>query len=414
MNRNRALAISTALILAWVGARSLAQDTFLPSTVEAARKDLGKGNYLRAIDSLKSAAAPVEDKAGDPIAKQIWEQFSPFITNELAAVDYDPTGADDMLGAGWSDKISRASPRDAIEEIMRRAKATNIVILNEAHTSPRDRAFALEVARALRPLGYSLLAVEALRNYPVAGDPLSGADRLKRDGFARLSTGDYTRDPVFAGFLRGAMSLGYNPVAYEETKEQMRPGEGTIEREKAQAQNLFSSVFSKSPKAKTLVYVGLSHAAEMPVNGTERMAGILKRLTKVDPLTIDQATVTDLTPGARRAYDLASAKIGKRSGILFDDGKPLVLGLYEGAVDLQVIHPRRAYRRGRPTWLAALGGRLVPIPKGLWPTVGHRLVQVFSANAPRDAVPLDQVVVTAGKPVPALFAPAVPLRFETQ
>lgn len=414
MNRTRVLLILTTLTLAWVGARSLAQDAFLPSAVEAARKDLGKGHYLRAIDSSKSAAAPAEGKAGDPIAEQLWEQFSPFITNELPPADYDSAGADEMLGAGWPGKISRASPRDAIEEIVRRARATNIVILNEAHNSPHHRAFALEVARALRPLGYSVLAVEALRNYPVAGEPLSGADRLKRDGFARLSTGDYTRDPVFAGFLRGALSIGYEPVAYEETKEQMRPGEGIVDREKAQAQNLVADIFSTRPKTKTLIYVGLSHVAEKPVNGANRMAGILKRLTKVDPLTIDQATVTDLTPQARRAYDRAAAKIGNRSAILFDGNKPLVLGLYESAVDLQVIHPPRAYRRGRPTWLAALGGRPVPIPKGLRPTAGRRLVQVFSANAPSDAVPLDQVIVTAGKPVPALFAPAGPLRFETQ
>ena len=178
--------------------------------------------------------------------------------------------------------------------------------------------------------------------------------------------------------------------------------------------NLFDSVFSGRPKVKTLIYVGLSHAAEAPVNGTDRMAGILKRLTKVDPLTIDQATVTDLTPETRRAYDLASAKIGKRSGILFDRGKPLVLGPYEGAVDLQVIHPRRAYRLGRPNWLAALGGRPVSIPKNPRPAAGRRLVQVFAANAPGDAVPLDQVMVTAGGAVPALFAPAVPLRFQSQ
>jgi hypothetical protein len=319
-----------------------------------------------------------------------------------------------MLGAGWSDRISRASPHDAIEEIVRRARATNIVILNEAHTSPRDRVFALQVARALRPLGYSVLAVEALRNYPVPGDPLSGPDRLKRDGFARLTTGDYTRDPVFAGFLREAIALGYEPVTYEEAKGQMKPGGGTAEREMAQANNLFSRVFSRRPKAKTLIYVGLSHVAERPLSGTERMAGILKRLTKVDPLTIDQATVTDLTPEARRAYDLASAKIGNQSAVLFDGNKPLVLGLYESAVDLQVIHPRRAYRLGRPTWLAALGGRPVPIPKDLLPSTGRRLVQIFAANASPDAVPLDQVVVTAGGPVPVLFAPPMPLRFQIQ
>lgn len=411
MKYARALPLVTALIFSCVGIRSLAQDVFLPSVVEAARKDLGKGNYLRAIDSLKNTA---DGKTGDPIAEQLWEQFSPFVTNELPPADYDPAGADDMLGAGWKDKISQASPREAIDEIVRRARATNIVILNEAHNSPRDRAFALKVARALRPLGYSVLAVEALRNYPVSGDPLSGADRLEHDGFARLSTGDYTRDPVFAAFLRGALSLGYQPVAYEETKEQMKPGGGIAEREIAQANNLFGSVFSKRPKVKALIYVGLSHAAEKPLSGTDRMAGILKRLTKVDPLTIDQATVTDLTPETRRAYDLATAKIGDRSGILFDGGKPLVLGLYAGVVDLQVIHPRRAYHLGRPTWLEALGGGPVPIPKDLLPAVGRRLVQVFPADAPTDAVPLDQVVATAGRPAPTLLAPAVRLRFQTQ
>ena len=414
MNHARALSVLTALILSCVGVQTLAQDVFLPSAVEAARKDLGKGNYLRAIDSLKAAAGPANGKAGDPIAEQLWKQFSPFITNELSPADYDPTKADDALGTGWSDKISRSSSRDAIAEIVRRAKTTNIVILNEAHNIPRDRAFALQVARALRPLGYSVLAVEAIRNYPVAGDPLSGADRLQHDGFARLSTGDYTRDPVFAGFLRGALSLGYEPVAYEETKEQMKPGEGIAEREMAQARNLFDNVFSKKPKAKTLIYVGLSHVAEKPLSGTDRMAGILKRLTKVDPLTIDQATITDLTPGTRRAYDLAAAKIGNRSGILFDGDKPLVLGLYEDAVDLQVIHPRRAYRLGRPTWLAALGGRPVPVPKDLRTPVSRRLVQVFAANEPTDAVPLDQVLVTADRPVPFLFARPGPLRFQVQ
>ena len=152
MNHARALSVLTALILSCVGVQTLAQDVFLPSAVEAARKDLGKGNYLRAIDSLKAAAGPANGKAGDPIAEQLWKQFRPFITNELSPADYDPTKADDALGTGWSDKISRSSSRDAIAEIVRRAKTTNIVILNEAHNIPRDRAFALQVARALRPL----------------------------------------------------------------------------------------------------------------------------------------------------------------------------------------------------------------------------------------------------------------------
>ncbi|HEX7694753.1 MAG TPA: hypothetical protein VF409_09700, partial [Sphingomonas sp.] len=116
----------------------------------------------------------------------------------------------------------------------------------------------------------------------------------------------------------------------------------------------------------------------------------------------------------RDAYDMASARIGDRSAIFFAGRKPLVLGPYAGAVDMQVVHPARSYRFGRPSWLATLGGRPVAIPRNLIPTKGRRLIQIFAADAPADAVPLDQVLVEAGGPKPMLMAPPGPVRFETQ
>jgi len=50
----------------------------------------------------------------------------------------------------------------------------------------------------------------------------------------------------------------------------------------------------------------------------------------------------------------------------------------------------------------------------LLPKQGERLVQVFAANAPDDAVPLDQVVVKAGEAAPMLMIPNIPVRFATQ
>jgi len=50
----------------------------------------------------------------------------------------------------------------------------------------------------------------------------------------------------------------------------------------------------------------------------------------------------------------------------------------------------------------------------LLPAKGRRLIQLFAANAPSDAVPLDQVLVNAGSPAPALFVPAGPIRFAIQ
>lgn len=384
--------------------------------VAAAYKALSAGHYLAARDIFAKAAFGPDGKVRDEGAFQSWAQYSPMMTGELPTDTFLRRPYPSRPDTGWAKQVRHATAHDAIAEIVRRARSTNIVILNEAHYSPRDRAFALTVARALRPLGYAILAAETFTD----------VSRLAADGFARLNSGAYLKDPIFAGFLREALALGYRPVAYEITMEQrakagdLSKRETTIAtREDAQVANLMSAVFTTNPGAKVLIHVGHSHVAEaaLPLDeGTtiEWMAARLKKATGVDPLTIDQTSLTDLSPEARNAYPIAAGKVGRREGILFSGDRPLVLGEYAGAVDLQVVHPARTYRYGRPTWLAALGGRPVAIPMAVLPVQGERLIQAFAADAPADAVPLDQVVVTVGRPVQRLMLPKVKVRFATQ
>lgn len=104
-----------------------------------------------------------------------------------------------------------------------------------------------------------------------------------------------------------------------------------------------------------------------------------------------------------------------RSAVLFAGGKPLVLGNYAGAVDLQVAHPRTRLVDGRPDWLGGMRLKPVAMPIALRPVTGRRLVQAFGADEANDAVPMDQIVVTAGASVPALMLPqGTPVRFATQ
>ena len=385
--------------------------------IKAALEGFEKGAYFEANETLAALAFAPDGKVRDHMAFGLWAQFSTLLTNELDPDAMARGGHASKPDPTWVKRLSPAKPHDAIEEIVARARKTNIVILNEAHNSPRDRAFALRVARALRPLGYKTLAAETL-SHTVPETGLSATDQLKRDGFVRFNTGGYTIDPVFARFIREALALGYEPVGYEQTNAQKRPGSGIPEREQAQADNLMQKIFSARPKEKVLIFVGHAHAAESPLvgasgNRTEWMAARLKRMTGVDPLTIDQTSVTD-TRGAREAYAMASARIGKASAVFFEGAKPLVLGSYAGSVDLQVIHPRRSYRSGRLTWLTELGGKQITIPGRLLPTRGRRLIQVFAADAPSDAVPLDQVLVDSTSSAPMLFATAGPVRFATQ
>lgn len=381
------------------------------------------GRYLEATDKLAAAAFDTHGKATDEYAFQMWEQVSSAVTNELDLVTLDKSRPPRPADTDWDKAIAGSVGRDAIAEIVRRARDTGIVILNEAHSHPRDRAFAWRVAQALRPLGYSMLAAETFDNEPpYAGKPTL-VERLAHDRFVRISTGFYTRDPVYAAFLRNALAIGYEPVSYEQNSLQRPKGRlprrQSIEaREQAEADNL-TAIHRRLPTAKLLIYVGHSHVAEAALdedNGgkIEWMAARLKRMTGINPLTIDQTTVTEVPASTRQSYYMAAARVKNSYGILFEGDRPLVLGQYAGAVDLQVVHPRRTYRYGRPAWLGDLGGEPLSIPKTLIPTDGHRLVQVFAATAPTDAVPLDQFVVRAGSPPAMLIAPRGPVRFVTQ
>lgn len=404
------------LAVAVCGGGAVAQDAPPPPAPgDAARSALMRGDYMAAHRVLEDAITAAGPDGADDYTMQMWKQITPMLTGELPL---DGRARDQSVpDAVAVTRVRGAVVRPAIAEIVRRARRTSIVILNEAHYSPRDRAFALEVARALRPLGYRYLAAETF-NQSWEGGPSPAIARLVADRVVTRSTGYYVLDPVFAGYVNEALRLGYEPVAYESTQAQNARGTGMQPREDGQAENL-QAFLRQHPGAKILVHVGHGHVNEVPQRNedgsqTFMMAARLKQLTGIDPLTIDQITLSDLQPAMRDAFPLAAAKLRGRAGVLFEGDRPSLLGKTAGT-DLQVVHPARAYRYGRPTWLAALGGRPVAVPTALLPRTGERLIQAFDASSPADAVPLDQVLVTAGKPVPKLMLPrGVRVRYATQ
>lgn len=362
------------------------------------------------------------DAAGKPkpgIFYSQWQEARTRMTAEPAGPEPQPSDEPEAKAAAA--RLATATPHDAIAEIVGRAAKTRVVILNEDHGLPRDRAFALEVARALRPLGYSLLAAETFWNT----DDHAPMARLVKDGYPVRSSGHYTQDPVFADFVRQSLAMGYRPVAYEQTETESEGGgtgraDSISRREEAQSSHL-AQMLAADPKAKMFVYVGHSHVAERPIDGRgdakqSWMAARLKAKTGIDPLTIDQVTLGQSTSGynglARRVL---AAKAAGRSVAMFDGDRPVTVGQYAGAVDLQVYHPATRMVKGRPDWLAAMGRKPMAIPAGFVPEKGERLVQAFIASESDDAIPVDQVLVRAGEDAPMLLVPGTkPLRLVTQ
>jgi len=411
------MSIVTRIILA-AAALGLAGQS-APGPEGGAYQALHEGDYLGAVDLARAAASKGGHLDRTSPAYSDWLQIHPFIGGVLDPAAIEPGPYTGELDAERAARFRSAEVRDAVREIAARAAHARVVILNEAHNSPRDRAFAIEVARALRPLGYALLAMEALSNHPDAAENERAMAALVADGFPRSRTGHYLRDPIFGDFLRQALAVGYRPFAYDESGPSA-PGtflEQIARREQTQAENL-AAVLRQHPGERLFVYVGYSHAAEEPMERpgghVEWMAMRLKRLTGIDPITIDQ-TVIDETSARRRAYrDLVAPRLRGRPGILFTGSQALVEGEYAGAVDLQVVHPPLRLIRGRPAWMRRIGRRPVEIPRRLLPQRGRRLVQAFAAGEPGDATPLDQVMVYARQAAPPLFLPRGPVRWAVQ
>lgn len=132
------------------------------AAVPAAFKALHEGRYLQAVVQARDAAFTGGALDRSRAGYSTWLQLHPFVGGTLDSAAIEPGPFSRALNVESADRYRRAEVRDAVREIVARARNTRIVILNEAHHSPRDRAFGLEVARALRPLGYNMLAAEAV------------------------------------------------------------------------------------------------------------------------------------------------------------------------------------------------------------------------------------------------------------
>jgi len=381
--------------------------------------DVSYGQYLKAsFGLLKRLSVEHIDQIDDPDVVDQWAQVMSTITNTPT---YNKAKSPDFhVSKKEVAELKASTAVPALKEIVKRARKTQIVILNENHLDPRGRAFGLEVAKALRPLGYTVLALEALKPFAEDHEEERKMKQLSTDGVVRgavdFYSGYYFDDPVFADFVRQSLAMGYHPVSYETAGR----GYTALEREQAQAENLIRRSLNRFPKAKILVYVGERHAAERSLASEEqpyqKMAEILKEKTGIDPLTIDQAELSPIPMNRPDVdlYSIASSKATTTSMVLFHKNKAISVGLLSGAVDLQVIHPPYSLIQQRPNWLLTMHRSPSPIPQDLLPTSGIRLIQAFIANSPENARPIDQVLVEAGKNPPSLMLPNVKVRFATQ
>ncbi|MFG0256574.1 MAG: hypothetical protein ACF8GE_01595 [Phycisphaerales bacterium JB043] len=299
--------------------------------------------------------------------------------------------------------IETHRPLPALQAIIEAARDRQIVMINEEHRSSMQRAFANQLLEPLRELGFTHLAMETLEE---------SADALHARGYPVLSTGTYTDDPALGDLVRRAIELGYTLVPYEADAEDMdprpddtSPADAMNRRERGQAEHIFERTLQLDPNARVLVYAGRDHLSEYAGEVWVPMGAVLKEISGIDPLTINQYVMVEHSKPIFESWQLAFVE---NAGWL--DATPILLRKEQGelwslnphAIDAYVFHPRTTLIHSRPSWLAMGGLRkahIVDIPPHDEPV----LLQAMVPGESDDAIPMDQAIVWPGGPTPGLF-----------
>jgi hypothetical protein len=271
----------------------------------------------------------------------------------------------------------------ALEAVARLAHGRQAVFFNEAHNVPLTRTLTVELLARLRADGFDTFAAETLY--------ASDTD-LRTRGYPIDKSGFYTMEPICAEMVRTAIKLGFNVVAYESEKE----GNGDV-REYDQAKNLYERVFKGNPHARLVVNAGYAHIQENgKYLGGRSMAQHFRKLTGIDPLTIEQTMLLEHPPGTENHpyYRAIVDSLHPTSPVIFVDGEGEPWTLKPKAYDVSVVFPVDDVRDERPTW-ADLGGLRQPyfISGSLCQNQFPCLVEARYANEGDDAIPADRYVL---------------------
>ncbi|MEM8996155.1 MAG: hypothetical protein AAGF23_15315 [Acidobacteriota bacterium] len=286
---------------------------------------------------------------------------------------------------------------DAVGAIVDASRGRRAVMINEAHHVPQHRALTRRLLPALREAGFTHFAAETLSPFQ---------DGLAEKGYPTAATGLYTDEPLYADLVRGAVALGYEVVPYEAVG-----AEEYEDRELSQAKKLKERVIDVSPEARVLVHLGYGHNQESAVafRGKPAMAFYFQKITGFDPLTVDQALLTERSSPDLEypLYDEVCGTLEEPGALAFRNADGELWSLPRTERDITVCSPRSARVEGRPTWLL-LGGlrRFVPLDVSLCDGLEVCVVEARRDGEGPDAIPVDRVRIRAGEAAKALALPA--------
>lgn len=359
-------------------------------------KEFKEKGYLASIVKLEKAKSDYFNTPYDNYYCQIVSTYYSFIGEYKKALAWADSSYRTYMNLKDTTSILADYPelksQDAITYILSKVDHRQIVMINEAHHVPMHRAFTTTLLDSLYKKGFRYLALEALwdninineKKYPVFDN-----------------TGVYINEPVFGELVRHALQLGYTLVDYENRKEDCKNDTLNKEfcfnyREIQEALNL-KKILDKDPNAKIIVHAGYGHIEEKGEEGRWiRMAELLKLMTNIDPLTIEQTIWTEKSVPIRENpfYRYASKKYSfiQKAIIFTTNDNPYIDKNKIGLYDLQVFHPRTTYIYSRPSWMKINNKKYYIISSKSIKKNNYHFIQAFY-DLEKNGIPADQILI---------------------
>lgn len=325
-------------------------------------------------------------------------------------------GAEAPTPANW-----RAE--NAADVITKMAADRRLVLVNEAHHDAHTRVLTLALLPRLRALGFNYFAVEAL---------VEDGEPLMQRGYPVQSSGtEYLHEPTYGDIVRTAIKLGFQVIAYESS------ADSPLGRESGQARNLYEKTFARDPAAKLFVHAGYAHIDKEKgrLGNVEPMAMHLRRLSGLEPLSIDQTDIREQIPAEQDIYHTLTTRFPSNGPIVLvsrSTGKPW--SNRPNAYDANVLLPpaagdlvesgfseplakeRSAERdyfmlstpvvKERPDWLRHREGRKPwPIAARLCRNTFPCVIDAILANESSDAIAIDRYPFMEGHISSRLYLP---------
>lgn len=266
------------------------------------------------------------------------------------------------------------------------AQSNQIVILNEGHHVPQNRASSMSFLETFYKNGFRYIALETVK---------SSDTTLNQRKYPTIEkTGNYVIEPCYGDLVRQALKIGFTVIPYEYEKMAKK----MVEREEGQADNIISNLFRSNPKAKLLMHVGYSHGIKLepdPVMKIAMMGYFLKSKSGIEPFVIGQFNQMEKSNQSLESseYIYATKKYSfkKPSFFVKEDGKLWSNNFFDASLFL----PRSIYKNGRPDWLNWNGGKSeyfldLKEVKTQFPF----LIQAISNTELPDGVPTDQIEIS--------------------